>query len=225
MTYFYTLNTHRVNVLNLVPYHITEHTHNRWYGACRGSVNNKHPWLLHQSGDLELAAIEKFGCFLRDVNWTKQTDWLLEIINEADKDSKDLFFGTHDHSQFETFKKFFGSNLSIISLTYTKHDYDYLLDDLAKWHIHLLKNGSVIPNAHDQEVLSSKNDSQLIDHYKLMFDSMNYIPETCNFVGDYEIPFKDYFVPATMEKHFSNVGLPVIDKSTSLYHRWHSVAN
>ena len=216
-----TLNTHRVNALDLVPYHLMEHQHDHWHGTCHGRVDADYPWLRHSSGDLEQMTFEKFGVGIRHVDWKNNLSLLQHIVDQAEKKSQDLFFGSHSTEQLAFLKDFFGANSLVIALTYGEHNYEYLLEDLAKTHVYLLQSGQIQPNQQDQEAAASKNYSQLVEHYKAVFDHSNYIPRSCVFQGDYEIPFDDYAHMDRMEQHFKNINFPVVDKTTSLYHTWH----
>ena len=114
----------------------------------------------------------------------------------------------------------FRSRSFIIGLTYDKADYDYILDDLARTHVHLITTGEITANDHDIECMTNNSTNKMIEHYKTVFDSSRYIPEYVNFLGNYEIPFRDYFNVSLMEKHFSNIGFPINNESKSLYHKW-----
>lgn len=217
---FVSLNAHKVNVLNLIPYQLTEYFSDNWYGGCRAFVADEHPWLRQTSGLLESLTLSRLDCGLRHVDWVNNIELLKEIVSQATKNEKDLFFGAHDLSQLEFLKSFFGKNSLIIALNYGTHNYDYLLDDLAKTHIYGLKTGVTRPNEHDVEALNTKNAEQLIDHYKTIFDNICFIPKYCDFHGDYEIPFDDYFSPNRMETHFTNIGLPMTNKESSIYYQW-----
>lgn len=214
-------NTHKVNVLNLVPYYLMEHSPERWYGCCRGYVDNEYPWLSSKSGSLELAIMEKFECNLRSMTWDQHQDFLNQLVESAAQNKQDLFFGSHSHSQLVFLKNFFGNQSFIVALNYQENLYEFLLEDLALVHIHMLKTNAIKANEYDTEAMRTKTPEQLVDHYKLTFDGLNYIPHKSNFVGDYEIMLDDYFVPERMRQHFDNIGFPIQHTSDNFYKRWY----
>jgi hypothetical protein len=215
--------THRVNALNLVPYHLMEHETHQWYGTCHGSVSTEYPWLRHAPGTIELMTLEQFNVGIRHVDWKANVSLLQQVVDQAAQHSQNLFFGSHSPEQIAFLKEFFGPDSLVIGLTYQEHNYEYLLEDLARTHLCLLQTNKIQPNEHDQEVAQVLNQTQLIKHYKTVFDQSAYIPRSCGFQGDYEIPFDDYTDVAKMEKHFENIKLPVIDRSRSLYHTWYNL--
>lgn len=213
-------NTHRVNVLNLVPYHLAETFTDRWYGCCRAYVNQTHPWLGQSSGTVENIIIKKLGCNLREIQWDKNSDLLKEFLNMATQTNRQLFFGCHDIKQLRFLQKFLGNKIQIIALTYGSDSYEYLLEDLVRTHISMLRSKIITPSESDHLVLISGDERNIVEHYKRAFDSMDYIPRSCQFSGDYEIPFRDYFELDRMQKHFETLGFPVKDPKNSLYHQW-----
>lgn len=215
-----TFNSHKVNFLNLVPYHITEYYQSQWYGPCRACIISEYPWIRLTPGMLERKIIEHFNVGLRHVDWKSHVPLLENIVRDAEKNAQDLFFGSYNYDQLNFLKNFFGNNSLTIGLTYTEKNYDLLLTDIAKKHIYLLHLGNIIPNDQDLEVLKSKTYNQLIEHYKIIFNETNYLPKSCSFSGDYEIPFDDYYHVKKMENHFKNIKLPILDTKKSVYHKW-----
>jgi hypothetical protein len=217
----YTLNAHKANVLNLVPYHLTEHCPERWYGCCQISLEPSDPPVFTLTpGPLNIELYKKSSAGIRHFDWANNQDFLQDTIKLAEQHNQDLFLNSHSHNQLKFFKSVFGENAVVIALTYDHNDYDYILTDLAKTHVWLLSNNKINITEQDTELMLKLTHAELVEHYKLAFDNIQYIPESVKFEGDYEIPFRDYFDSDMMEKHFASIGFPITDRSKSLYHQW-----
>lgn len=217
----YTLNAHKANVLNVVPYHLTEYCPERWYGCCRMTLESSDPPVLTiNPGELNKELYRRSGVGIRYFDWQNNHDFLVDIVQLARQNSQDLFLNSHSYSQLDFFKNIFNENTITIALNYNANDYDYILTDLAKTHVWLLFNNRVKQSEQDAELMLKLTQPELVEHYKLAFDDIEYIPKAVEFKGDYEIPFRDYFNSSRMEEHFENLGFPVTDRSRSLYHKW-----
>jgi hypothetical protein len=217
----YTLNAHKANVLNLVPYHLTEHCPERWYGCCQIALESLDPPVFTLTpGPLNIELYKRSSVGIRYFDWANNHDFLQDVIKLAEQNNQDLFLNSHGQDQLKFFKSVFSENAVVIALNYDHSDYDYILTDLAKTHVWLLSNSKIKKTEQDVELALTLSHAELIEHYKLAFDNIQYIPKSVEVDGDYEIPFRDYFNSSIMEQHFANLGFPITDRSKSLYHKW-----
>ena len=211
-----TFKSHRVNVLNLVPYHLCESYMDQWYGACRSHIDPDTGYMYSTPDGLEKETVGSVGSSLRDVKWDQHVDYLEEIANSADTSGRSLFFGTHSENQLDFLTDFFAHNVLTFSLSYTSNDYDQLLENLASRHVHLLVTQQIEPNQIDQEKIKlPKVDA--VEFYKQEFDRLKLIPESYSDDRYYQIPYMDYLKPNVMYQHFSNLGF---DSNHGFYDQW-----
>lgn len=212
-----TFKSHKINILNLVPYHLIESSIDQWYGPCRAHLDQSSGHLYSQSDILEKQTFEQFNCGLRDVQWSQHVDYLDHIASRAQSFNKSLFFGTHSEEQLNFLANMFGDDSSIFVLSYTRHDYEQLLENVAQYHVYLLVSHKLMANSVDAQQIKRPR-WEAVDFYKKEFDQQQLIPCSYSDSRHYEIPYKDYTDRKKMHKHFSYLGSQ--DCQGGFYDRW-----
>jgi len=217
----YFLKTHKINLTNLLVGQLLQNAGESCYGACEYYLDGK--FIETILGDFAKSQIQSTGMDFRNIRWNEHLISLDTSVNLAKNENKVLIFGNHDPDQLLFLKSCYGTCIKTISVDYTETSYDLLLENLAEYHLHLLKKQTLLPNEQDLELISTLSDEQLVQHYKSIFDSNKYIPHSCITDSDYSVFVEDFFNPQLMSNHFNNIGLPFNDQSRNFYDSWLSV--
>jgi hypothetical protein len=216
MTKLVTFKSHKINALNLVPYHLIETCIDQWHGPCRGHIDRESGHLYSTPEILEKETVSRFGCTLRNVQWDQHDDYLREITDIARSENKSLFFGTHSQDQLDVLTNIFDGEVLTFALSYSVTDYEQLLENIAEYHVYLLISQKIKSTQVDQEIIRlPKNDA--VKFYKNEFDQLALIPTSYSDDRHYQIPYSDYLNPKAMYQHFSNLGF---GKNYDFYNQW-----
>lgn len=156
----------------------------------------------------------------RNLDWSEKIVVLDDLLNQASKQQKVLCFGSHHDTQITYLKNRYQDSCTTVGLSYGPALYQFLLNEMAKYHVFLLKNDLMIPNQSDKEKLISHTYDQLIEWYSNEFDRLNLIlPEKqCEF--DYDIPIDDFFSLPLLKKHYTELGFDGIRAFKEYYSKW-----
>jgi hypothetical protein len=217
----YFLKTHKINLTNLLVGQLLKNAGESCYGPCEYFLDGK--FIESTLGDFAKFQIQSISKDFRNIKWNEHLPSLNTSISLAKNENKVLIFGNYDSDQLLFLKSQRGSDIKTISIDYTETCYDLLLENLAEYHLYLLKKQTLLPNEQDLELISTLSDQQLIQHYKSKFDLNNYIPHSSITNADYNVFVEDFFNPQLMSNHFDNIGLPFNDESRVFYDSWLSV--
>ena len=214
----YLLKTHKINLTNIVAAQLIENAGDSCYGPCLYSLDGK--FINTVPGEFAKFQIQSTGKDGRYIHWASYMDSLNTSVDQAANENKFLIFGSHDAEQLSFLKSYYDKDIMTIAVNYYDSNYELLMQNLVEYHLHLLKTQVLAPSAHDNELLSTLSNYQLLSHYKSEFDTHSLIPHTSVTAADYTINVDDLFSPNHMSIHFNNIGLPFTDTSRVFYDSW-----
>jgi len=212
-TKIYLFKAHPINVSNLAIYAMDSIFINKLFGPCRPYIENK--FLFCEPGLVDIEISKFTDTTTRKVEWHQHIKIFEGLVDQATQVDQNLVFGNYSDEQIEIIAGHF-KNCITIGINYNESLYPYLISNMAQYHVYALKQGYILPNKVDLEILSG---SDPVDYYKTAFDQLNLIPKSSISKFDYNIDIQDFFKPNIMTDHFNNLGdLPIT--SDSLYHKW-----
>lgn len=212
----YVARTHRVNMTNLLVALLTVSAGDQVHGPCYYSVTTD-GFLDQVTGDFARTMAEDPVTQTRHINWREHTDKLRDYYQRA---RRHLIFGSHHVDQLHYLKSEFGEEVTTIAVNYTQHDYDRLLDNLARDHVRLMRQNRLEPTSQDAELMATLDPVDLIRHYRQEFDSMELIPPCVDDQLDYTVEVKDFYNPARMANHVRGLGFEFSAMAESYYDYW-----
>jgi hypothetical protein len=201
---------------NLLVALLTVSAGDQVYGPCYYSVTTD-GFLDQVTGDFARTMSEDPVTQTRHINWREHTDKLRDYYRRA---HKHLIFGSHHVDQLHYLKSEFGDQVKTIAVNYTEHDYDRLLENLARNHVRLMRQNQLEPTSQDAELMKVLDSGDLIRHYMQEFDDMDLIPRSVQDQLDYTVEVKDFYNPGRMASHVCSLGFEFSAMAESYYDYW-----
>lgn len=216
-TPLYVFKAHRISVANLVQFHIVNYQPEKFYKNCTYSNQGKLLFSVDGEAVKEIAQITN-DTPIRYTDWNSHIDLLSSYVDQAKQHNQIMMFANHDINQVQLLKNHFDDSMTMVCINYRENLYQYLLKNMAQYHVYLLQNNLLIPSDTDREILN--NIDSAIEYYQESFDQHNLIPKSSIHQGDYNIWIDDFFDINLMETHFNNLGFPLDNHRPGLYHSW-----
>ena len=193
----YLFKTERVNVVNLLQFCAI--LSDEWYEICQPHISDTN-YMSTTVGNFVQQLSPADPMDFRNIDWSTQVYKLEEI---ADATDLNLMVGVKTVKQLLFLKEYFGDRSKTISISYDESSYGLMLDFLVQAHI-------------EEQQLSV----DLIEHYKQEFDTLGLLSKQLEPVGEYNVPFEDFFNKIKFFKHLKNIGLnPSVD-AEAFYDKW-----
>lgn len=158
--------------------------------------------------------------FFRKINWANNAEYLEQCIEQAERQSQCLMFGTHRDDQIQYITSRFPNKVITLSVNYTKQYYDILINNVVEYHIHLLINKKIPASELDIKNLQELTTEQLFLYYKTSFIDSKIIPEESQTTADYTIDAGQLFEEQTFSNWLTNLGFGFTDQGLNFYRRW-----
>lgn len=212
----YVARTHRVNATNILVALLIESAGPRVHGACYYSISTE-GFLDQVPGDFARCMVEDPVLQTRHVDWTQH--WP-ELERYHDRAANNVIFGSHHCDQIQFLKQQFGDAVSTIALNYDQHDYDHMVQNMARDHVRLLDSDRLKATAHDQELAENLSIQQRVEHYAQEFDRMALIPPAVQETHDHQVLYRDLFRPARMVQVVEQLGFEFTARARAYYEHW-----
>lgn len=220
----YVINTFPINITNLFLGTIFN-SDKRVLGPCQ--FNIKENGILDvQIGKTVDALSSSPEYEFRNIEWHNKIKIkkMNVLCRDAEKQNKFLMLGSHHETQISYLKKYYREKCFTIGLFYNENLYDILLENMARYHIFLLKYKKIQINEHDAQNLKILNYKDLIAHYMHTFDQQKLISKCFNLKYknyDYIINISDFFDKDKLLSHYNNIGFQDSAKSKEYYDHWY----
>lgn len=193
----YLFKTERVNVVNLLQFCAI--LSGEWYEICQPQLSDTN-YMSVIVGNFVRCLSPEDPMNFRNIDWTTKVYELEEIANTTDLN---LTVGVKTVEQLAFLKTHFGDRTKTISVSYDVDSYELMLDFLARAHI-------------QEQNLNIES----IEYYKQEFDKLGLLPRQLAPVGEYNVPFEDFFDKDIFFTHLKNIGLnPSVD-AEAFYDKW-----
>lgn len=155
---------------------------------------------------------------LRQISWgdyISQLDWLVDnnLVRQM---------STYRDDQVVFLQNYLKDKVQIINVTYSKQEYDFMLEFFVKVHIHKQNIGILPVNEHDQHLRDQKID--LVSHYKQAFDQANLIPHSIPNIQGFNVPVADFFQQDAFLKQIEAIGGNDTPAVRDFYQTWQEIS-
>ena len=209
---YYIIKMMPINIHNLLIAQLFENAQDTVYGPCAFQID--------PDGMLSITPGEFTLSQCGDPSNFRHIDWDPATLNTLSQLGKTLVFGTYRDDQLPKLKKHFSDDIVTVGITHNEQSYNILLHHVAKNHVSFLRTGTIQPNEYDQQLLSSYNNSELINYYMDTFDRMSLLPKTVSIDCDYSIDVADFFNKSKLAFHCSHLNIPITPASEQFYDAW-----
>ena len=193
----YLFKTEQANVVNLLQFCAI--LSGQWYEICQPQLSNTN-YMSVSVGNFVRQLSPKDPTNFRNIDWTTEVHELEEIANVTDLN---LMVGVKTVEQLTFLRKYFGNRTKTISISYDVSSYELMLDFLARAHI-------------EEQNLNIES----VEYYKQEFDKLGLLPRQLAPVGEYNVPFEDFFNKGKFFKHLKNIGLNPSVAAEAFYDKW-----
>jgi hypothetical protein len=219
---FYLIKTHQINFTNLFVGALCHSEADHALGPCYYSVKPGGFFVL-TPGETATALTAQPAVNFRNICWSDKISLLDQQIEQARTQSKILIFGTHHSDQIRYLKTHYQDQCFTIGINYQHHLYETLLNDMAKYHVFLLRTNQLAPSEVDLHNINTLCQQDLVKWYQSEFDRMKLIPYSSDFDGDHNIPVDDFLDSSKFLDHYHQIGFKNSDQFLKYYQTWSSV--
>lgn len=212
----YVLKTHQANISNLFLAVFLEAAGPLAYGPCHYPVTADGFFDL-VVGDFGQQITNDAAKKFRHIHWADKIDQLQQIHSQT---NQHIIFGSHHSAEIDYLKNQFGNNVTTVAVNYDTESYLWLLNDMAKNHVRLLKTQSIVPTDHDTELLNSLDTNELVAHYQTAFDQLQLIPNTVFDNFDYSVDIGDFVHKDRIANHVIALGVEFGLAASEYYDQW-----
>jgi hypothetical protein len=219
-TNLYIVRTHKIGITNILTALITETLGTSVYQPCTFTLNDRYINIVEGAFTTNFPVTQ-----IRHTVWSDQTpaeyfNYLDLCLQQATENQQVVTIGCHDSSSVLYLKDRYNSNAATAGIYYTADQYSFLLNSNAEYHVYMLKNQKLPTTEHDQELLQTLNESELVTHYTHEFKQLNLIPESVDPVCDYNINLTDLFNREYVINYFNEFSIPLSSSALKLYDAW-----
>lgn len=214
----YVLKTHQANVSNLFLAVFLEAVGPLAYGPCRYPVTSDGFFDLIV-GNFGQQMSEDTAKNFRHIHWADKIDQLRQLHSQT---KQHIIFGSHHTNEIEYLKNQFNEEITTVAINYDTSSYLWLLNDIAKNHVRLLRNQTIAPTEYDKELLQSLDTDALIEHYQTAFDQLQLIPKSVTDNFDYSINVSDFTNKDVVANHVRALGVEFSSTASEFYDQWFS---
>lgn len=159
---------------------------------------------------------------LRRVQWENDMvalQYLDDFMVHVRSQNKLLGMGCHSPTSIAFLKERFQDEMKIGGSHYTEDFYPYLIQSMAEQHVFMITSGRTTPSDYDQELLTTLNQEDLVNHYRNTFDRDSIIP-TSTESYDHSFNLANVFNKTLVVDYVEALGLDFTAETDQYYSDW-----
>jgi hypothetical protein len=220
-TNIYLFKTHRINLLEIAGVQMIKNAPEKFFPICQYELDGKF-LSIKQNGRMVDDLISR-NCAITDfrkVTWSQYKEYLDQCISTAIKNNQNILFGTQRQDQFDYLSNQYPDIIKTLAVTYKSDSYDFLLKNVAEYHIYLLVNGKLKMNQQDQTMFKFLAEQEIAEFYKNSFDKLGIIPRESPSTADHTIDVLELFNPDYFSRWLKSLGFGFTDQGLEFYKKW-----